>query len=236
MGFLDHASNNIILDAVLTDVGRQFLARNDGSFSIFKFALGDDEVDYSIVRKYGRTVGKEKIEKNTPVFEALTNQNFAQKYRLISVSNPNLVRLPNLTLTADKIDATTNVITLGSNNSKTARVTVSQKIKNETSIDPDLKDQTFIVEMNNLFLRLEQKTPDNIDGQQRAVYILTLQGLESDQGGTQVQFSLSTKNITPAQFVVFGNISNKNLIKTQVKVTGVQSGAVLEFQVNINQR
>ena len=65
MGFLDHSTNNIIVDAVLTDTGRAFLARNDGSFSIVKFALGDDEVDYTIIEKFGRTVGKEKVEKNT---------------------------------------------------------------------------------------------------------------------------------------------------------------------------
>ena len=70
MGYLDHSTNNIIVDAVLTDIGREFLARNDGSFSIVKFALGDDEVDYTMIQKFGRTVGKEKIEKNTPVFEA----------------------------------------------------------------------------------------------------------------------------------------------------------------------
>ena len=63
MGFLDHSTNNIIIDAVLTDTGRAFLARNDGSFSIVKFAFGDDEVDYSIIQKFGRTVGKEKISK-----------------------------------------------------------------------------------------------------------------------------------------------------------------------------
>ena len=51
MGFLDHSTNNIILDAVLTDTGRKFLSRNDGSFSITKFALGDDEVDYSLIEK-----------------------------------------------------------------------------------------------------------------------------------------------------------------------------------------
>ena len=79
MGFLDGSTNNIILDAVLTDTGRQFLARNDGSFSIHKFALGDDEVNYNIIQKFGRTVGKEKIEQNTPIFEALTNPNHAQK-------------------------------------------------------------------------------------------------------------------------------------------------------------
>ena len=72
MGFLDHSTNNIIVDAVLTDTGRQALSRNDGSFSIFKFALADDEIDYAVIQQYGRTVGKEKIEKNTPVLEALT--------------------------------------------------------------------------------------------------------------------------------------------------------------------
>jgi hypothetical protein len=63
MGFLDHSTNNIILDAVLTDTGRKFLSRNDGSFSITKFALGDDEVDYGVIKKYGRTVGKERLRK-----------------------------------------------------------------------------------------------------------------------------------------------------------------------------
>ena len=51
MGFLDHSTNNIIVDAVLTDIGRQSLARNDGSFSIYQFALSDDEVDSPHVYK-----------------------------------------------------------------------------------------------------------------------------------------------------------------------------------------
>ena len=63
MGFLDHSTNNIILDAVLTDKGRELLSRNDGSFQIVKYALSDDEVDYTVIEKFGRTVGKEKIEK-----------------------------------------------------------------------------------------------------------------------------------------------------------------------------
>ena len=69
MGFLDHSSNNIILDAVLTDKGRELLARNDGSFSIEKFALGDDEIDYSIIKQFGRTIGKEKIDNLNKIFE-----------------------------------------------------------------------------------------------------------------------------------------------------------------------
>ena len=82
MGFLDHSTNNIILDAVLTDKGRELLSRNDGSFQIVKYALSDDEVDYTVIEKFGRTVGKEKIEKNTPVLEAVTTSNLAQKFNI----------------------------------------------------------------------------------------------------------------------------------------------------------
>ena len=88
MGYLDNSTNNIILDAVLTDFGRQALARNDGSFRVAKFSLGDDEVNYGIITKYGRTIGREKIEKNTPIFEAQTNANLALKYKNVSISNP----------------------------------------------------------------------------------------------------------------------------------------------------
>ena len=129
MGFLDHSTNNIILDAVLTDTGRKFLSRNDGSFSITKFALGDDEVDYGVIQKYGRTVGKEKVEKNTPVFEALTNGNQALKYRLVSLSNPNLIRLPGLGLSGEGVSG--NVVTMGRNTNTSRSITVSQTIENE---------------------------------------------------------------------------------------------------------
>ena len=87
MGWLDNSTNNIILDAVLTDYGRQQLASANNSFNITHYALADDEVDYRMIKKYGRAVGKEKIEKNTPVFEALTNPSISLKYRLIGREN-----------------------------------------------------------------------------------------------------------------------------------------------------
>ena len=235
MGWLDGTTNNIILDAVLTDTGRQFLAKNDGSFSIVKFALGDDEVNYTTIQKYGRTVGKEKIEKNTPIFEALTNQNFAQKYRLISVSNPNLLRLPSLSLSGDSnVDSSSALVTLGKSVQKTSSITIEQTIQNESSIDVELRDQTFIVEMSNMFLQALRGSPDNIDGNQKATYVLPRSPNENNLHGSQLQFVLSVKSLTDAQFSVFGSTSNKSIITTYVKVTGAQSGAVKEFKVNIN--
>lgn len=235
MGWLDGSTNNIVLDAVLTDVGRQFLARNDGSFSIHKFALGDDEVNYSTISKFGRTIGKERIEKNTPVFEALTNQQHSLKYKLVSVSNPNLLRLPTMTLSGDaNVDGLNNVVTLGRNQQKTATVTVEQTIQNETSIDVELRDQTFIVEVPNQFMQILRQTPENIDGQQRATYLLTRSPAENAFGGSSVQFTLSVKSLTDAIFTVYGTTANKSLIKAYVKVTGVQSGASKEIAVVVN--
>jgi hypothetical protein len=233
VGFLNNSTNNVILDAVLTDTGRQFLSSGRGNFSIVKFALGDDEVDYSIIQKYGRTVGKEKIEKNTPIFEALTNASLAQKFRCVSISNPNLIRMPSLSLAGEGVDSTNNVLSIGNTTVKRRTITVSQDIQNENSIDVELRDQSFVVEVGNQFLQIDGIAPDNIDGQQRATYIVTKDAGETAVGGSRVTFTLSTKAITEAQFQVYGATFNKQTIVTYIKVFGINSGSVLQFQVNI---
>ena len=232
MGFLDHTTNNIILDAVLTDSGRQALSKNDGSFSFVKFAFGDDEIDYSIIQKFGRVVGKEKIEKNTPIFEALTNQNFGQKFRMVSVSNPNLVRLPSLSLSGENLVG--GIVALGATTTKTGTLTVSQTIQNEDTIDVELRDQGFEITMSNDFLQIQGQVSDAIDGTKSATYLLRRDSSETSVGGSKITFTIEVRSISNSQFTVFGTASNKNLIRTFVKVKGVQSGAVKEFEVQIN--
>lgn len=236
MGFLQQDTNNIILDAALTDMGRQFLARNDGSFSIIKFAPGDDEIDYTLIQKFGRTVGKEKIEKNTPVFEALTNGAYALKNRCISLSNPNLIRLPNITLAGGLgVDSTSSTVSIGTTTNKTRQLTVQQSISGgETTIDVELRDQAFIVDIDNRFLQILGRAADNVDVMQRATYILSRDTTENSLGGSQATFTVGVKAITEAQFQVFGAKFNKNLISSFVKISGVQSGAVKEFEVQIS--
>lgn len=46
MGFLNNASRTI--DAILTKKGRELLARGENEFKITKFALADDEIDYTL--------------------------------------------------------------------------------------------------------------------------------------------------------------------------------------------
>ena len=234
MGFLQNDSSNIIVDAVLTDIGRQFIARNDGSFSIVKFAAGDDEVDYTLIKKFGQTVGKEKIEKNTPIFEALTNQALAQKYRVISVSNPNLIYLPNLSLAGAGLDSTNNILSIGNTTIKSRTITVEQQTTAAGSIDVELRDQSFIVQVDNRFVQLNGSSPDNIDRDQKAVYIRTKDSTETSVGGSRLTITINAKTISDSQFQIYGARSNKNLINTFVRISGVQSGQVKEFQIQIN--
>ena len=93
MGFLDN-SGDIILDAVLTDVGRKRMA--EGNFSITKFALGDDEIDYSLYNKThpsGTTYFDLEIMQ-TPVMEAFTQANAGINYGLLTITAADLLYLP----------------------------------------------------------------------------------------------------------------------------------------------
>ena len=95
MAFLDN-SGDIILDAVLTDTGRHRLARGDGSFRIAKFALGDDEINYTLYDKTNLS-GSAYYDLSilqTPVLEAFTNNTSLMKSKLISIPRTNLLYLP----------------------------------------------------------------------------------------------------------------------------------------------
>ena len=95
MAFLDN-SGDIILDAVLTDLGRQRLSKGDGTFAITQFALGDDEINYANYNSshasgsayYDLTI------KQTPVLEAFTNNSISLKSKLMTLSRQDLLYLP----------------------------------------------------------------------------------------------------------------------------------------------
>lgn len=221
MGFLDHSAGNIILDAVLTDEGRKALAA--GNFSVTKFALGDDEVNYGIIKKYGTALGKEKIEKNTPIFEAFTNQSSGQKYKLISISNPNLIYLPKLSL-----KSTSPVTLKRSDVSKTVQVTFEQVLTNGKMIN-ELTDFQYYIEMNNLFIEIIGVKPEFEDIQNRALYTLSTK-LVNSSGLSSRSFEVSLKsNLTDDIFDLYGNPH----ISTYIKVTGGSSGMTLDIPVKI---
>ncbi len=105
MAFLDN-SGDIILDAVLTDAGRQRMARGD--FKIVKFALGDEEINYEIYNS-DHPSGSAFFDLSimqTPVLEAFTNNTSLMKTKLLSLNRNNVLFMPKLamntqTLTGD---------------------------------------------------------------------------------------------------------------------------------------
>tara|TARA_R100000008_G_C3555727_1_gene153055 strand:+ start:187 stop:1104 length:918 start_codon:yes stop_codon:yes gene_type:complete len=114
MAFLDN-SGDIILDAVLTDEGRRRLAKGDGSFSIKHFAIGDDEIDYTLYNKNhasGSAYYDLKILQ-TPVLEAMTNSSTGLKSHVITILNERKLYMPVLRLNT-KESATKKAATTGS--------------------------------------------------------------------------------------------------------------------------
>jgi len=93
MAFLDN-SGDIILDAVLTDTGRQRLSKGDGSFRIAKFAFGDDEIDYGLFNGNTGSAHQDLEILQTPVLEAFTNNDSLMKSTLLSLSDENILYLP----------------------------------------------------------------------------------------------------------------------------------------------
>src|SRR5210317_1220775 len=93
MGFLDNTS--ITVDAILTKKGRELLARGQNEFRITKFALADDEVDYSLwdtAHPNGSNYYGAVIE-NMPLLEAFVDENQVMRYKLVSLPK-NTAKLP----------------------------------------------------------------------------------------------------------------------------------------------
>lgn len=233
MGFLDHSTNNIIVDAVLTDLGRLALAKNDGSFNVYQFALGDDEVDYEIIKQFGRVVGKEKIEKNTPIIEALTAGSIGLKNKLLSVSNEFLTHLPVMEFTLSSAGGGSTSLL---NFSRTDNVTVQTLIADVTSktgvgIDQDLIDGEFRVELNHLFFGIVGEAPDIVHTDNIAIYRFpTTFGTTTDTVSASIPIFL--KSFSETTFNTF-SVSGGTHIRAFAKVVGINSGLTKSIELQI---
>lgn len=85
MAYLKNQNNEIIVDAILTKYGREKLAR-DGSLGVVKFALSDDEVDYSLynVNHPSGELYYDVAIRELPILEALPGSDAVMKYLLFT--------------------------------------------------------------------------------------------------------------------------------------------------------
>lgn len=225
MGWLDHSTNNIIIDAVLTDRGRELLAANDGSFRVVRYSFADDEVDYTIIKKFGRTIGKEKIEKNTPVFEAQTVSSLALRYPMSSYSDPNLIALP-------KFNLISSLSTILQNSPLS--VNLSQTIDSDKITDRQrllLQESMVQVIVDSRFLKV-----DNANSRARrepfgfgVIYdIPTIPG----QGDKLSEISFVLKHVSTGSKFTQLQDSNGN-VKSTVRIVGNITGDSKTFEVTV---
>tara|TARA_R110001592_G_scaffold98132_2_gene280492 strand:+ start:6700 stop:7365 length:666 start_codon:yes stop_codon:yes gene_type:complete len=85
MGYLNNSS--VTVDAILTLKGRELLAKGGDAFNITQFAVGDDEIDYTLwnpAHPLGTNYYGTIIE-NMPITEAIPDETQALKYKLVSL-------------------------------------------------------------------------------------------------------------------------------------------------------
>jgi hypothetical protein len=103
MAYLDNTS--ITVDAILTKKGRQKLASGQ-ALNITKFALGDDEIDYTLynpAHPKGSAFYDSAIV-NTPILEASTDETQVLRYKLVTLPK-GTVKIPVVSLGITAISA-----------------------------------------------------------------------------------------------------------------------------------
>lgn len=123
MGYLDNTT--VTVDAILTNKGRQVLA-SGGQLNITKFALADDEIDYTLWNP-AHTLGTNyygAVIEDMPIVEANPDETQMMRYKLVTlprnvsgipviVVNPTAISL--LTRTSEQIVTPTTANLAGGN-------------------------------------------------------------------------------------------------------------------------
>ena len=179
MGFLDN-SGDIILDAVLTDVGRKRMA--EGNFRIVKFGLGDDEIDYSLYNAdhpSGSAYYDLEILQS-PVMEAATKQASSIKYGLLSITRTDLVYMPVLELNQragiDSVIKHNNIILLAANKATYTTLAQDANIGASKVLEPNtLTPSAKVIVESGITSADRQPTRENRDNMLVSTNLVDLQ-------------------------------------------------------------
>ena len=214
MGYLNNIT--VTVDAILTKKGRELLARNDGSFQITQFALGDDEIDYTLYNPNhpsGSAFYGEAIE-NMPVIEAFPDETQIMKYKLLTLPR-GTAKLPVL-----ELGFTTITLKQG------ASLSLTPQTLNYLGTDSTFEASGYTATIG------DSRALSNFEG----VGVNTSDAADLNTTstiGTNVSRTVigTTLNLTATTVnTLFGTSTTLNTILT---VTGRDSGARLTIPVNI---
>jgi len=219
MGYLNNAV--ITVDAILTTKGRELLARNDASFQITQFALGDDEIDYTLYNPNhpsGSAYYGEAID-NMPLLEAFPSELQIMKYKLTT--------LPRGTAKLPVLDLGFAAITL----KQGAQLAITPQTLNYLG-----NEQVF-----------ESSGYSATIGDVRLMNTFTGQGIQTEAAtnanatATQTLGTNVTKTIIGTQFNLTATTVNtlfgtNTQLRTTLTVTGLDSGARMTIPITITQQ
>lgn len=212
MGYLNNSS--IIVDAILTKKGRELLARQDGSFKITQFALGDDEIDYTLFNENhpnGSQYSGEAIE-NMEIIEAFPDDNNIMVSKLVTLPR-GTTKMPVVTANVSKIQ-----LSLGSNtvlNPETLNLNGVATLKEPAGYMATIADRRLLTTFSGV------GTNEKATSTQRPFSNTTLS--ETIKGSS---FSLTAISSTS----LFG--TNDRLL-TSITLEGIESGARVTIPVEI---
>ena len=223
MGFTNNTS--YILDAVLTKKGREYLSKGSGNFNITKFALADDEIDYTLWN-HAHPQGSDfygAVLEATPMIEPCVDPEVVMKYKLIN--------LPIGTLTLPYIENVTQII--GDSKLKTILTndgwTLTDVALNPVTVGAsgafDNEKYSFLVLNNNVIdIRVGSINPVTAPTFDSLLETGAIYGEESGRTSKKVVGKVVTIRAKQMTF-------NR---ETSIIVTGQLSGAVYVIRVQVN--
>ena len=208
MGFLDNSS--VTVDAILTKKGRELLAQGRDKFQITQFALADDEVDYELWNP-AHSLGSDYygiVIENMPVIEAITDENYAMKYKLLTLPK-STTRLPYIS-----VSPTSLTLDEGANNSLIAVTTKNGGNEN-------LGYTAILLNSDAGTISGNPGVPGNVTP------IISVGTYNTAQSQTVVGKNQFT-------FVSAANLPNDTAISTRIIIIGNETGGRTEIDVTIN--
>ena len=219
MGYLNNAV--ITVDAILTTKGREALSRNDGSFQITQFALGDDEIDYTLYNPNhpsGSAYYGEAID-NMPLLEAFPSELQIMKYKLTT--------LPRGTSKLPVLDLGYAAITMKQGAQLSITPQTLNYLGNEQIFETSGYSATIgDVRLLNTFVGQGIQTDAAITANQNATVTIGT-SVSKTIIGTQINLTATTIN------TLFGSNSQ---LRTTLTVTGLDSGARITVPLTITRQ
>jgi hypothetical protein len=219
MGYLNNQV--ITVDAILTNKGRELLAKNDGSFRITQFALADDEIDYTLynpTHPSGSSFYGEAIQ-NMPLLEAFPIETQIMKYKLAT--------LPRGTAKLPVLDLGYSAITLNQGSALSITPQTLNYLGNTQGYETSGYSATISdVRLMSTFTGVGINTTAAASANAAVTSTTTL--------GTNVSVTVIGSQINLRATTVNTLFGNNTQLSATLTVVGLDSGARLTIPVTIN--